>query len=425
LEDRQCLSVVLLVSDRTNNNVERYDGTTGQLIDTFVTSGSGGLEEPRGLAYGPDGNLYVSKGTDPGGVLRYDGTTGEFLDSFASAGGLSAAHGLVFGPDGNLYVCSLYNNAVLRYDGMTGDFIDNFASGGGLSWPHDLAFGPDGNLYVTSINTDSVKRYNGTTGAFIDDFVPPGGGGLFAPRGLAFGPDGNLYVGEQIGRQRILRYDGQTGNFIDVFIPTGSGGLSQPIGLAFGPDGNFYVSSLGTGQILRYNGTTGDFIDVFASGPELGAVTFMLFHDTGGGPSFRVSSPTSARAGTPFGLTVTAEDAYGHQAYGYTGTVHFTSADPAASQATPRAAEGLGLPLSVLTVPWEGSPRVQLASPGAGLTDAAPPLVSPPPLLSAAGMEEGPARAPDPEVLDHLFASVSSPWPGEALANDPALAPLG
>jgi DNA-binding beta-propeller fold protein YncE len=280
LEDRQCLSAVLLVSDDSNNNVERYDGTTGQLIDTFVTSGSGGLQSPRGLGYGPDGNLYVSKDTAPGSVLRYDGTTGEFLDSFASAGGLNFPHGLVFGPDGNLYVCGLLNKAVLRYDGMTGDFIDNFATGP-LNEPHDLAFGPDGNLYVTSILTNSVERFNGTTGDFIDDFVPPGSGGLYAPRGLAFGPDGNLYVGEQFGDQRILRYDGQTGNFIDVFIPTGSGGLNQPIGLAFGPDGNFYASSNATRQILRYDGTTGNFIDVFASGPELVSPTFMLFHDTG------------------------------------------------------------------------------------------------------------------------------------------------
>jgi DNA-binding beta-propeller fold protein YncE len=329
LEDRQCPSVVLLVSNEPNNNVERFDGTTGQLIDTFVTSGSGGLQSPRGLAYGPDGNLYVSKNTTPGSVLRYDGTTGAFLNSFAVGGGLSAAHGLVFGPDGNFYVCGLFNAAVLRYDGMTGDFIDDFASGGGLSLPHDLTFGPDGNLYVTSIGTNSVKRYNGTTGAFMDDFVAPQSGGLYGPRGLVFGPDGNLYVSEQFGSQRILRYDGHTGNFIDVFIPTGSGGLAQPIGLAFGPDGNLYVSSNnGTGQILRYDGTTGAFIDVFASEQESAGPTFILFHDTSGVPSFRVSAPSSVQAGTPFDVTVTAEDSNGHQAYGYTGTVHFTSADP-------------------------------------------------------------------------------------------------
>ena len=42
---------------------------------------------------------------------------------------------------------------------------------------------------------------------------------------------------------------------------------------------------------------------------------------------FLLSAPSSATAGTSFSLTVTAEDAYGNVATGYTGTVHFTSSD--------------------------------------------------------------------------------------------------
>jgi subtilisin-like proprotein convertase family protein len=40
-----------------------------------------------------------------------------------------------------------------------------------------------------------------------------------------------------------------------------------------------------------------------------------------------VSAPTGATAGMPFSVTVTARDAYGNTATGYTGTVHFTSTD--------------------------------------------------------------------------------------------------
>jgi subtilisin-like proprotein convertase family protein len=40
-----------------------------------------------------------------------------------------------------------------------------------------------------------------------------------------------------------------------------------------------------------------------------------------------VSAPASATAGTPFNVTVTAQDAYGNTATGYTGAVHFTSSD--------------------------------------------------------------------------------------------------
>jgi S-adenosylmethionine hydrolase len=46
---------------------------------------------------------------------------------------------------------------------------------------------------------------------------------------------------------------------------------------------------------------------------------------------FAVAAPATATAGASFSFTVTALDAYGNTAVGYTGTVHFTSADPGAS----------------------------------------------------------------------------------------------
>ena len=77
-------------------------------------------------------------------MLRYDGRTGAFLGVFVAkgSGGLNGAYGLAFGPDGNLYVDSFINNQVLRYDGGTGAFLDVFASGNGLLGPTYLAFAP-------------------------------------------------------------------------------------------------------------------------------------------------------------------------------------------------------------------------------------------------------------------------------------------
>ncbi len=226
----------LFVGSLGNNSVLRYDQSTGAPLPAPGQSGAifasgGGLNDPEGLAFGPDGNLYVdSFQTDS--VKRFSGTTGAILGDFVTAGsgGLDGGQGLRFGPDGNLYVASWFTNSILRYDGMTGAFIDTFATGGGLVNPFDFTFGPDGNLYVGGATSDNILEFNGATGALIGTFVSS----VSEPVGLTFGPDGNLYVSSGDFGSSVLRFDGTTGALLGTFA-TG-GGLYRPRGLAFGPD---------------------------------------------------------------------------------------------------------------------------------------------------------------------------------------------
>jgi streptogramin lyase len=253
----------LLVS--SGNSVLTYNELTGDFINAILAAGSGGLARSQGLAFGPDGNLYVSS-QDSETVLRFDGSTGAPLGVFVSAGsgGLALPMGLVFGPDDNLYVSSFGTSSILRYDGRSGAFIDAFVPTGtaGIDGPAGLAFGPDGNLYVGNGADNSILRFDGGTGAFIDHFVQTRGSGLYGPVDPVFGPDGSLYVTSYYTNS-ILHYDGQTGAALGSFVPAGSGGLSGPTSLAFGPDGNLYVASSDTDSILRYDGATGAFMDVF------------------------------------------------------------------------------------------------------------------------------------------------------------------
>ena len=133
--------------------------------------------------------------------LRYDGATGAFIDQFVATrtAGLDDPRGMTFGPDGSLYVASRITDQVLRFDGTTGAFTDVFVSvgSGGLDKPFNMDFGADGNLYVVSRGTDSIKRFSGATGEYIDDFVASGSGGLSGPRDLEFGIDGLTLRGQQ------------------------------------------------------------------------------------------------------------------------------------------------------------------------------------------------------------------------------------
>lgn len=157
----------LYVADEGPSRILRYDGETGDFISEFVASGTGGLSLPNGVVFGPDGNLYVASfGT--GSVMRFQGPSGNSpgapLPSIgngganfvaAGDGGLLNPTGILFGPDGNgdghqdLYVSNLDPTNVQgklgnvkRYDGVTGAFIDTFVAprSGGLDDPSLMTF---------------------------------------------------------------------------------------------------------------------------------------------------------------------------------------------------------------------------------------------------------------------------------------------
>ncbi len=272
----QGLAADLLVCDCSGDRIVRY-------VDTLPASSEsiagGSLNCPLELTFGPDGNLYATSFYS-GSVLRFDGTSGEFLDEFVSAGsgGLSQPWGLTFGPDGNLYVTSSGNERVLRYDGGTGAFLSIFASVGLVS-PSTCLFGPDGNLYVADRATDEIRRFNGASGDPLGVFLDAGTN----LETFVYGPDGNIYV-TGTSSADVRRYDGNTGASIDVFIPSGRGGLSDPRGIAFGPNENVYVSDANSNKILRYRSDTGIFLGTFVEGIDGYGMVFS--------PPGAVSQPT-------------------------------------------------------------------------------------------------------------------------------------
>jgi hypothetical protein len=240
-----------------------------------------------GVAFGADGNLYVSDNASegtvhaPSQVLKFDGTTGGFLGTYVAAGsgGLTEAGGLAFGPDGNLYVLSYLGGGgmgqVLEYQGLSvgpngeqpGQFLKVFCNTGMDSGPAELTFGPDSNLYVACQNftnggaskSGTVNRYEGPSGPspgqFIDTFVSKGAGGVEYPRSPMFDSQGHLYVAEP-QLNEVLRYEGPNeatpGAFLDTYVTSGQGGLVTALGLAIGPDGNLYVGSRDAGKMTRF-----------------------------------------------------------------------------------------------------------------------------------------------------------------------------
>jgi RHS repeat-associated protein len=250
----------LYIADHRTRDIREFDGQTGEFRRAFSAPEFG---TPFRASSGPDGNLYVGAGTNPGKIFKVDGITGKLISTFV---GNNTGFGAFFPAPTtiatrrvqDLLIQDANGDSILRYDGITGDLIGPMVSrgSGGLDQPHNPTFGPDGNLYVFSSNPARILRFDGQTGFFIDVFVDTGEGGFNGGAKIEFGPNGHLYVASG---NRVLHYD-LNGNFVGV---AASSGLDVPCGVQFGPDGNLYVYDTLDEEMRRYDPTTGDLIDLF------------------------------------------------------------------------------------------------------------------------------------------------------------------
>src|ERR1041385_6463853 len=78
----------LLVLNEFSKNVLKFNGTTGALIGTLITSTSLGavISDPDDMELGPDGNLYIMGHGADGlvNIHRFNGTSGAYIGAFST-----------------------------------------------------------------------------------------------------------------------------------------------------------------------------------------------------------------------------------------------------------------------------------------------------------------------------------------------------
>jgi len=197
-------------------------------ISGDVSEYSGDISNPTGIAFSPDGQMFVSSRLE-GVVYRVT----PFKEAVAFARNLGVATGIAFDPQGVMYAGDR-TGTIFRVNGI----------GEERAWTQiepsvsafHLAFGPDNSLYVTAptvTSFDCIWRINpdGETDVFFK--------GLGRPQGLAFDRDGNLYVAASLrGRRGIVRIsaDGRDARVVVAGV--------NLIGLAFSAAGEMAVVSI-------------------------------------------------------------------------------------------------------------------------------------------------------------------------------------
>ncbi len=116
------------VSDFVGNRVIQHDGLTGAFKTVFIQQGTG-LERPTGLTFGADNFLYVGS-SSTNQILKYD-TAGILQGTFVASNLQYPPKGpadLAFGPNGNLFVTCAPISKVREFDGTTGLFVKDYVS---------------------------------------------------------------------------------------------------------------------------------------------------------------------------------------------------------------------------------------------------------------------------------------------------------
>jgi streptogramin lyase len=268
-----------------------YSGDNGQAIEAQ-------LNNPYGIARGPDGALYICdmenqriRRVGKGGIMTTVAGTGR--RGYSGDGGpaleadLNEPYEVRFDKSGNMFFVEMRNAVVRRVDMKThiastvaGMGQEGFSGEGGpatkaqLRQPHSIQFDPQGDLYICDIGNNRIRKVEMKTG-IISTFAGTGEKGIttdgakFAnaplngPRAIDFDQDGNAWLALREGNA-IYKLELKAGTIHHIAGTgksgfTGNGGpakeatLSGPKGISVAPVGSVYFTDTESHSVRRIN----------------------------------------------------------------------------------------------------------------------------------------------------------------------------
>lgn len=264
------------VADSRNHRIQHFgaDGNAINAWGTFADSSvdaskapGGTLNEPWGVAVGPDGSVYVSD-TWNHRVQKFD-TNGKFIKMWGSFGQSDATHpDVLYGPrgisvdaNGHVYLADTGNKRIVVFD-ADGKYITQIGSEGfevgKFSEPVDVKLDAKGNVYVTDTWNQRVQV-----------FSPSADGTIFTPSlqwpingwksqtldnkpYIAVAPNGHVFVTDPEG-YRVIEFT-STGTPVQLWGTYGTDNSSFGLasGIAIDAQGQVWVTDSANGRVMRF-----------------------------------------------------------------------------------------------------------------------------------------------------------------------------
>ncbi len=274
---------ILYVADFDNGKLRAIDVDTH---DTTTVTTPMGFRRPFGMAFAPDGTLYVSTDNDQGGNHTPMSGTIWKVDvhkktAVVVANALGRPRGLAVLPDGRLAAADYLHHVVELIDVGTGKattiagswdapgMVDGAGAVARFSTPYYVAVRGDGKLMVTDFDNNRIRLVGldgttatlaGTTAAGATD-GPMTAAQFNHPQAMSMAANGDVYLTD-LGNFRVRRI---AGGQVQTVAGDGKGGYldsDNPLaaelygleGLSVVPDGSMvYVADGNRGETVPFN----------------------------------------------------------------------------------------------------------------------------------------------------------------------------
>lgn len=210
-------SLFALVADYGTSKIYKVDLSTEEvtlLIDLPAEIG----DLPRGIAIGPNNNIFVSVQRGHEGVLKFN-MDGQFISTYGPSLGGYGPGDIEFMANGDLLIAGDISNgsALYRFSGEDAQIVDSRSS---CNASNIIGLAHSGsNVFTVGIYSANVSRFDISSTPFsCSSFISTAvtSSTTYQTQTMTITADGNLLVVPQKGTSKV--YDSSTGEFIEDLL---------------------------------------------------------------------------------------------------------------------------------------------------------------------------------------------------------------